>query len=82
MFPSVNVPVLSVQMLFTFPIVSEASRWRTKLFSSLSLITAKARAIVTAMGNPSGIATTITVTAMMNALTKVSSIVEVKIEVW
>ena len=71
--PKVRVPVLSVQTLFTFPIASDLSKCLTKLCSFFILSTEKAKAIVTAIGNPSGIATTMTVTAIMNALTKISS---------
>jgi len=47
------------------PIVSEEASFLTKLLSSLILALEKDREMVTASGRPSGIATTITVMAMM-----------------
>ena len=58
---SVKVPVLSLQILSAPPIVSQASRCLTRLFSFLIFPTEKARHRVTARGRPSGTATTITV---------------------
>lgn len=65
----VRVPVLSEQMLSAPPIVSQACKYLTKLFSYLIFPTLYARAIVTANGRPSGTATTMMLTAMMNAST-------------
>ena len=72
--PKVRVPVLSVQTLFTLPIASDLSKCLTKLCSFFILSTEKANAIVTAIGSPSGMATTMTVTAIMKALTKISRV--------
>ncbi len=58
----VSVPVLSEQMAVALPIVSQASRWRTRLLSLSTFPTEKASASVTASGSPSGTATTSTVT--------------------
>ena len=60
----VKVPVLSEQMLFAPPIVSQASILRTKFWSFNILLTEKARERVTERGRPSGMATTTTVIAM------------------
>ncbi len=54
----VSVPVLSVQILFAPPIVSDACSYRTRLFYFRILPTEYASAIVTASGRPSGIAMT------------------------
>lgn len=59
----VKVPVLSEQMLLAPPIVSQASIFLTKFWSLSIFLTEKANDKVTANGNPSGMATTITVTA-------------------
>ena len=61
----VSVPVLSVQITVTAPIVSEACSLRTRLlnFSIRRMFSAKAS--VTAIGKPSGTAMTISVTAIM-----------------
>jgi len=64
----VSVPVLSVHISFAPPMVSEACSLLTRLFSLNILLTENARLIVTASGNPSGTATTITVTAIIKAL--------------
>lgn len=48
-------------MLFAPPIVSQAYILRTRFWSLSIFLTEKAREIVTERGNPSGIATTITV---------------------
>ena len=64
----VKVPVLSEQMLFAPPIVSQAYILRTKFWSSNIFWTDKAKDIVTDNGNPSGIATTITVIPNMKKL--------------
>ena len=71
--PLVRVPVLSVQTLLTLPIASDLSKCLTKLCSFFILSTEKAKAMVTAIGSPSGIATTMTVTPIMKALTKISN---------
>jgi hypothetical protein len=57
----VRVPVLSEQMLLAPPIVSQASIFLTKLLSVSICLTETANERVTDRGNPSGIATTITV---------------------
>ena len=59
------MPVLSVQITVTAPIVSEACSFRTRLldFSMRRMLRAKAK--VTAIGSPSGTAITISVTAIM-----------------
>lgn len=59
----VKVPVLSEQMLFAPPIVSQASSFLTKLLSFNIFLIEKAKDKVTANGSPSGIATTTTVKA-------------------
>ena len=61
----VRVPVLSEQMLFAPPIVSQASIFLTKFSSTSIFLTEKAKERVTAKGKPSGMATTITVIARM-----------------
>ena len=53
-------PVLSVQMVVAQPIVSAAARLRTRLLSASMRFTLYARAMVTASGRPSGMATTCT----------------------
>ena len=62
---SVRVPVLSEQMWVAPPIVSADERVLTKLFSFYIFLEAKLKEIVTAKGSPSGMATTITVTAII-----------------
>ena len=62
---SVRVPVLSVQMQVTAPMVSEACSLRTRLLDFSMRRMFRARARVTAMGRPSGTAITISVTAIM-----------------
>jgi hypothetical protein len=49
--------------------VSDASRRRTRFFSSFIFITEYAREMVTARGKPSGTATTITVMERIKYLT-------------
>jgi hypothetical protein len=66
----VRVPVLSVQISFAPPIVSDASNFLTRLFSYFIFITEKAREIVTASGSPSGTATTMTVIPIIKKLTR------------
>ena len=61
----VRVPVLSLQILLTPPIISQDARVFTKFYSSFILLTEKAKVIVTAKGNPSGTATTIIVTPII-----------------
>lgn len=53
-----ELPVLSVQMVVAVPMVSAAPRCRTRLLSFSIRVTLYARAMVTASGSPSGIATT------------------------
>ena len=72
----VKVPVLSVQMTVMAPMVSQACIFRTRLlvFSIRRMFRAKLR--VTLIGNPSGTATTIRVTAIMkyfNTMRAISS---------
>jgi hypothetical protein len=62
------VPVLSVQMKLAPPIISQEANYLTKLFSSFILPTLNANEMLTANGNPSGIATTIIVIEIMKAL--------------
>lgn len=59
----VRVPVLSEHMLLAPPMVSQASILLTRLLSSSIFLTETARERVTESGNPSGIATTMTVRA-------------------
>ena len=61
----VSVPVLSVQISLAPPMVSEASSFLTRLFSSFIFMTEKAKEIVTSKGRPSGTATTIIVMAII-----------------
>jgi hypothetical protein len=51
-WPSVNVPVLSEQMLVAPPIVSHACRWRTKLLSLVIAFMEYAKLMITANGSP------------------------------
>ncbi|KAH3666252.1 hypothetical protein OGAPHI_004441 [Ogataea philodendri] len=66
---SVKVPVLSEQIAVAPPIVSQLFKTRTRLPSFIIRVVAKARARVTANGNPSGTATTIMVIAVIKMLT-------------
>ena len=66
----VRVPVLSVQIVSAPPIDSEEASLRTQFFSLFIFITENAKEIVTARGRPSGIAITITVTAVIIAYRK------------
>merc|ERR1719272_1241684 len=61
----VRVPVLSEQIWVAPPIVSADERVLTRLFSFCIFLEAKLREMVTANGSPSGIATTITVIAII-----------------
>jgi len=61
----VRVPVLSVQILLAPPIVSQAARNLTRLFSSFIFPTEYAREMVTARGRPYGTAITTILTAIM-----------------
>ena len=61
----VSVPVLSVQITVTAPIVSEACSLRTRLLNFSIRRMFSASASVTAIGKPSGTAMTISVTAIM-----------------
>ena len=71
---SVSVPVLSVHITVTAPIVSQACSFLTRLldFSILRMLSARAR--VTAIGSPSGTAITIRVTAIMKYFSTTSAI--------
>ena len=62
---AVSVPVLSVQITVTAPMVSEACNLRTRLFDLSMRRILRASAKVIAMGSPSGTAITISVTAIM-----------------
>ena len=62
---SVRVPVLSVQMQVTAPMVSEACSLRTRLLLLSMRRMLRASDRVTAMGRPSGTAMTMSVTAIM-----------------
>ena len=62
---SVRVPVLSVRIRVVAPRVSQACILRTKLLALDILFIEYARAKVTAIGNPSGTATTINATAII-----------------
>ena len=64
---SVSVPVLSLQMSVALPIVSHAASTRIKFWSASIFRVEYANEIVTASGSPSGIATTMIVTAVMKA---------------
>ena len=64
----VSVPVLSVQMTVAEPMVSDATSFRTRQFSRAMRIMFIARLTVTIIGSPSGTATTMIVTAMINEL--------------
>ena len=70
----VSVPVLSVHITVVAPIVSVACILRTRLFVFIILRMLYARLNDTLIGNPSGILTTNTATASMNALRKYSAI--------
>mmetsp|Transcript_4308 Transcript_4308/g.10426 ORF Transcript_4308/g.10426 Transcript_4308/m.10426 type:complete len:307 (+) Transcript_4308:3577-4497(+) len=59
----VRVPVLSAFSCVALPIVSHASRRRTRFWSAIILRMAKARPSVMASGRPSGMAATVSVTA-------------------
>ena len=61
----VKVPVLSEQMLFAPPMVSQASMRLTKFWSFNIFLTEKAKERVTERGSPSGMATTTTMMPMM-----------------
>ena len=61
----VKVPVLSEQMWVAPPMVSDEASFLTRQFYLFILAEANDREIVTASGSPSGIATTMTVMAMM-----------------
>lgn len=74
----VSVPVLSVQILFAPPIVSQSAICLTKLLSLLILPKEKASAIVTAKGRPSGTAITTIVMPIIKKLTKCPSVSKLK----
>ena len=61
----VSVPVLSVQMTVTAPMVSQACSFLTRLFDFSMRRMLSAKASVTVMGSPSGTAITMSVTAIM-----------------
>jgi len=61
----VKVPVLSEHIISAPPIVSQAANFLTKLLSFNILLVEYAKDRVTANGNPSGMATTITVMAII-----------------
>ena len=63
-----RVPVLSVQITVAAPIVSQECMVRGRVFCFISLRMEKAMLRVTLMGKPSGTATTMSVTAIMNVL--------------
>lgn len=66
----VNVPVLSEQIIFAPPMVSQAYNFLTKLLSFIIFFTENASVKVTATGRPSGIETTNTVNANIKILIK------------
>ena len=69
----VSVPVLSVNITFTAPTVSQACIFFTRLFSLAIVFIEKAKANVTDSGRPSGTATMITTIALIrNASSLVS----------
>ncbi|CUP80031.1 Uncharacterised protein [Segatella copri] len=70
----VSVPVLSVQITVTAPMVSQAWSLRTRLFDFSILRMLSARERVIAIGNPSGTAITIRVTAIMKYFSTISAI--------
>ena len=61
----VSVPVLSALSCVALPIVSHASRRRTRFWSAIIFRIANAKPSVMARGRPSGIATTTIVTELM-----------------
>ena len=69
----VSVPVLSLHTVVTPPMVSEASRWRTRFLSRIMCFMLYAKATVTAKGRPSGTATTTMDTAMTAKATTFST---------
>ena len=77
----VRVPVLSVQMTVAAPIVSQACSFLTRLFSLSIFLILNAILMVTLMGNPSGTATTMSVTAMRSE-SRVKTIMEMKSELF
>ena len=64
----VRVPVLSEQMLFAPPMISQEERRFTKFLSISMRLTEYANDIITASGRPSGTATTTIATPMMRYL--------------
>ena len=60
-----DVPVLSALSCVALPIVSHASRRRTRFWSAIIFRIANAKPSVMARGRPSGIATTTIVTELM-----------------
>ena len=67
---SVKVPVLSEQMVVALPMVSHAAKMRMKHLSAYIFLVEYAKAMVTANGRPSGMATTTMVTPRTKAFTK------------
>ena len=67
----VSVPVLSVQMTVTAPMVSHECSFLTRLFDRSMRRMLSARASVTAIGSPSGTAITMSVTAIMKYLSTI-----------
>ena len=65
-FPSVNVPVLSQQIVLTDPKVSAAKSFLTKAFFFSILCIPKLRMTVKVTTKPSGIAATATATLVVN----------------
>ena len=62
---SVRVPVLSVQITVTAPMVSQACSFLTRLLLFSMRLIFRASDSVTAIGKPSGTAITMSVTAIM-----------------
>ena len=73
---SVSVPVLSVHITVTAPMVSQAWSFLTRLLllSILRILSAKLK--VTAIGKPSGTAITMSVTAIMKYFNTTSAILK------
>ena len=76
----VSVPVLSVHITVTAPIVSQACSFLTRLLLLSIRRMLSARASVTAIGNPSGTAITISVTAIMKYFSTTSAIFMYSVE--
>ena len=76
----VRVPVLSVQITVTAPIVSQACNFLTRLLLFNILLMFRARASVTAIGSPSGTAITMSVTAIIKYFSTTSAIFMYSVE--